>query len=259
MYLEDHVTDLIDNGDLDAAFDLVELVFREVLSVDIDDDGDIEAVADNCVKYWKAVFRHPEANQKAFFDRIERLACRTEATAGSGGDQEDEWYDADLARMLLTDLLHDGFTDPECLRKSLGLIDAEMEDCGEYRLKQLFDQRLEVMDRLDCTDREKEAFFQKYRYLPFVRARKLDELEKEGCWDEALALIGECKRLDAGREWLLCEYEKRKIRILKAKWEFSANGNGSGGEWEGDGPGDDERDRKNYTDALMEYLTALHT
>ena len=94
-YLDDTVCELIDGAELDAAFDLIELVFKEVLSVDIDDDGDIEFVAEDCCKYWKAIISHPESNQIDLFERIQRLAPESETGREDDWDDDNDWEDED--------------------------------------------------------------------------------------------------------------------------------------------------------------------
>lgn len=201
QYLNDKIEPLLENSLIMDAFLLVGLVYTEAIDQEMDDsDGGLSFVADQCLTYWRELIPAPEADQAKmlswFAEQLQRY---------SGGVGED-W----LWPVVLQD-----FTDARLLPTILDLLDGRIQTAKEHSLPGLIKYRLALMERMGMSPEEIEAYRKGFWALPEVRKQKLDRLEAEERWTEALSLLKECEELDRDKPYLLAGYSLRRVGILR--------------------------------------------
>ena len=199
-YLRKQIGPLLENRLIMDAFDLVGLVFIEAFSVDLDDDGELNTISAECREYWEELIASPEADQPKMLDWFRAQIARFAKDAG----EEDLWQ-----------VVFDCFTDPGLLPVILDMLDERIRSASKYALQAFIEQRIGLMERMNASETEIRAYRMKFWEYPFIRMQELDRLEAGKEWDEALELLCECEKMDAGETYLLNGYSRRRIRILK--------------------------------------------
>ena len=199
-YLRKQIAPLLENRLIMDAFDLVGLVFIEAFSVDLDDDGELNTISAECREYWEELITSPEADQPKMLDWFREQIARFAKDAG----EEDLWQ-----------VVFDCFTDPGLLPVILDMLDERIRSASKYALPEFIGQRIGLMERMNASETEISVYRMRFWEYPFMRMQELDRLEEEKKWDEALELLCECEKMDAGETYLLDGYSRRRIRILK--------------------------------------------
>lgn len=201
QYLNDKIEPLLENRLIMDAFCLVGLVYTEALDQEMDDsDGGLSFVADQCLTYWRELIPAPEADQEKMLSWF--AAQLSHFSDGMGED----W---------LWPVVLEGFTDERLLPTVLDLLDGRIKTAKEHSLPGLIKYRLALMERMGMSPEEIEAYRKGFWALPEVRKQKLDRLEAEERWTEALSLLKECEELDRDKPYLLAGYSLRRIGILR--------------------------------------------
>ncbi|MBR3060629.1 MAG: SWIM zinc finger family protein [Oscillospiraceae bacterium] len=201
QYLNDKIEPLLENRLIMDAFSLVGLVYTEALDQEMDDsDGGLSFVADQCLTYWRELIPAPEADQEKMLAWFAALLSHYSDSVG------EDW---------LWPVVLEGFTDERLLPTVLDLLDGRIRTAREYHLPGLIKYRLALMERMGKSPEEIEAYRKDFWALPEVRKQKLDLLEAEECWTEALSLLRECEELDKDKPYLLAKYSLRRIGILR--------------------------------------------
>ena len=199
-YLRKQIAPLLENRLIMDAFDLVGLVFIEAFSVNLDDDGELNTISAECREYWEELITSPEADQPKMLDWFREQIARFAKDAG----EEDLWQ-----------VVFDCFTDPGLLPVILDMLDERIRSASKYALPEFIGQRIGLMERMNASETEISVYRMRFWEYPFMRMQELDRLEEEKKWDEALELLCECEKMDAGETYLLDGYSRRRIRILK--------------------------------------------
>ena len=200
-YLSKTIGPLLENRLVTEAFELVCLVFSEAVDQPMDDsDGGLSVLAGRCGEYWEELARAPEADQPAMFRWFGKEIRRLKGKVG-----------AEILRTVVYDL----FTDPSVIPEILAMLDREIAGAERYALEDLVGKRVLLMERMGASAEEIEAYKRKYWDLPFIRKQKLDQLEADKKWREALELIRTCEKMDAKDVFLLRDHSARRLRILK--------------------------------------------
>ena len=205
-YMDGAIEPLLENHMTMDAFELVGLVFTEAVGQDMDDsDGGLTMLAERCESYWTELFGAPGADRRKMLDWF-RSAMK----------------DSILEGKLLAIVL-ENFRDDAMLPEVLKIVDERIADTtGEYSLARLVQDRINTMKRMGKTAEEIEAYRKTLWAHPFIRAQELDQMEEEGRWAEALALLAECEERDKGNDMLLRGYSERRIRILSRSGQRAA-------------------------------------
>lgn len=199
-YLDEAISPLLENRLIMDAFELVGLVYTEAMLQDMDDsNGGLCFITSCCEEYWRELIPAPEADQQEMFAWFE---------------EELRFFEDEVGEELLWPVIF-CFTDTRILSKVLTMLDRRIEVAGEYALKGLAEQRVEIMKRLGASADEIEAYEMRFWKYPFIRKKELDRQEAEEQWDKALSLLQECEVLDREDTHLLAEYSERRIRLLK--------------------------------------------
>ena len=201
-FLYDTIDPLRENGLVMDAFELVGMVLFSALSQDIDDsDGELSSISSSCTNLWKKLIADPEADQKRMF---RYLAGKLRQSKNDG-----------FTREILISALSEYFTDESLLPDILALVDKQIGKASDYELPILIERRIELMKRMRLSPEEIHAYRQSFWKYPFIRRQELDEMEQEGRYMDALALLLICEDMDQKEPHLLAEYAKRRVQILE--------------------------------------------
>lgn len=200
-YLDETIAPLLENHLIMDAFELVGLVYTEVMKQDMDDsDGGTSSLISRCESYWEYLIPAPEADQKKMLDWF---------------SEEIRKDTADLGEYFLLPVVYGNFTDPKLLPEIFSMIDRQIESASEFGLIKLVRDRISLMERMGMSAQEINAYKRRFWKYPFIRNQELDRLEAEEQWGQALALLEECEKLDEKEKYLLARYSERRVKILK--------------------------------------------
>lgn len=211
-YLYDRVPDLLNNGLVMDAFELVCLVFQTGMEQDMDDsDGGLTMLANSCMGDWSKILEHASTEkQKQMY-----YWFRTEHQKG------------DLTQMFLDEYIFIAPWNVEIAPELLLFLDQQIQACVEnerrsYRLNDLVTHRIHWMEQAGASLEEREAYLQKHHQLSAVREIEVAEAKRDGDWITAIALLEESKVLDADKIGLVARYSEQLIEIYKVLQDYSA-------------------------------------
>ena len=193
-----------------AAFDVSLFVYDLFADTDIDDDGQAQLIADECLDLWAVIFSKADDIdlKKHMFDELSKECVKL----GLGEYMSDE-IDAFLA---------DRFNDRIFREARLDTIDGRLEqfknDSGWHSIHELSKsvmERLTLMEEFKHPSREIEAFKRSYWQLPAVREARMRELELSGESDKLILLLEESKNMDWESPGLVSKYSRMLINCYK--------------------------------------------
>jgi hypothetical protein len=200
-YMGDTIEPLLENRLIMDAFDLVGLVFIEAMSQEVDDsDGGLTLIASECNDYWEKLTTAPEADQVKMLDWFQTQLHR---------------FSGDVGEDFLLPVIFGYFTDPKLLPKIIKMLDKEIEAANEYSVERLVCYRVDLMRKLGASENEINVYRKKFWAYPFIRKQELDCLESEKRWEDALKLLNECEKMDSDNQYLMSQYNLRRIQIFK--------------------------------------------
>lgn len=212
-FLDENVQALIDKEHYMQAFELTNYVFHCIGNQEMDDsDGVSNWVADNCYEYWKQILDLcSKEEQKQMF----------------------EWFKGhrkghviDFMEDYISNFLLDEFHDEELLRQKLAYLDEEIQKAGEitngsndYSVRYGYVgnvlQRIQVMERLGCTEQEIKEFRQRFRQFSDIRKLEIREYLYRKDYKNAVLVLKESKEQDAEYRGLVSEYSSQLIDIYE--------------------------------------------
>lgn len=211
-YLYDRVPDLLNNGLVMDAFDLVCLVFQTGMEQDMDDsDGGLTMLANSCMGDWNKILEHASTEkQKEMYHWF-----RTEHQKG------------DLTQMFLDEYIFIAPWKVEIAPELLRFLDQQIQVCAEnarrsYRLNDLVTHRIHWMERAGASPEDREMYLQKHHQLSAVREIEIAQAKRDGDWITAIALLEESKVLDADKIGLVAKYSEQLIEIYETLRDYSA-------------------------------------
>lgn len=211
-YLYDRVPDLLTNGLVMDAFELVCLVFQTGMEQDMDDsDGGLTILANSCMDDWNKVLEFAcTEEQKEMYHWF----CT-------------EYQKGDLTQMFLDEYIFIAPWNAEIASELLSFLDQEIQACAEnkqrdYRLNDLVTHRVHWMEQAGASPKEREAYLEKYHQLSAVREIEVAQAKRDGDWITAIALLEESKVLDADKIGLVAKYSEQIIEIYEKLHDFSA-------------------------------------
>lgn len=200
-YMDDTIEPLLENRLIMDAFDLVGLVFIEAISQEVDDsDGGLTLIASKCNDYWEKLTTAPEADQAKMLDWFQTQLHR---------------FSGDVGEDFLLPMIFGYFTDPKLLPKIIKMLDKEIEAANEYSVERLVCYRVDLMRKLGASENEINVYRKKFWVYSFIRKQELDRLESEKRWEDALKLLNECEKMDSDNQYLMSQYNLRRIQIFK--------------------------------------------
>lgn len=197
-YMYDRVPELIKSHHLEEAMGLVCTVYDEALSVEMDDsDGGLTMLASDCMDYWNKILKQGglELKRKVY-----------------------PWFEKkDKNDLFVFDYKYSAFTEKEFLEKQLSEIDRLIENTDKdefYYFENYISRRLELMQKLKFSEDEIKKYINKYRYLPEVRKKEIQEEISNKNYESAIELLNESKEMDkAEHPGLISNYCKELIHI----------------------------------------------
>lgn len=211
-YLYDRVPDLLTNGLIMDAFELVCLVFQTGMEQDMDDsDGGLTMLANSCMSDWcKILAAASLTNQKEIYRWF---------TA--------EYQKGDLAQMFLEEYIFVAPWDVAIAPELLRFLDQQIQAYTEsrqrdYLLNDLISHRIQWMDRAGASQAEREAYLQKYHQLSAVREIEITQAKSDGDWITAIALLEESKEIDADKIGSVARYSEQLIEIYEMLHDYTA-------------------------------------
>lgn len=211
-YLYDRVPDLLNNGLVMDAFELVCLVFQTGMEQDMDDsDGGLTMLANSCMGDWNKILEHASTEkQKEMY-----YWFRTEHQKG------------DLTQMFLDEYIFIAPWKVELAPELLCFLDQQIQVSEEnarrsYRLNDLVTHKIHWMERTGASPEDREAYLQKHHQLSAVREIEVAEAKRDGDWITAIALLKESKDLDADKIGLVAKYSEQLIEIYEILHDYSA-------------------------------------
>lgn len=211
-YLYDRVPDLLNNGLVMDAFDLVCLVFQTAIEQDMDDsDGGLTMLANSCMSDWSKILATASLeNQKEIY--------RWFTT---------EYQKGNLSQMFLEEYIFVAPWDVAIAPELLRFLDQQIQVCTEaqqrdYLLNELISYRIHWMERAGASHTEREAYLQKYHQLSAVREIEISQAKRDGDWITAIVLLEESKELDADKIGLVTKYSEQLIEIYEMLHDYTA-------------------------------------
>ena len=152
-YLYDRVPDLLNNGLVMDAFELVCMVFQTGMEQDMDDsDGGLTLLANSCMGDWNKILEHASTEKQK---EMYYWFCT-------------EYQKGDLTQMFLDEYIFIAPWSIEIVPELLRFLDQQIQVCEEnarrsYRLNDLVTHRIHWMERAGASPEDREAFLQKHQ------------------------------------------------------------------------------------------------
>lgn len=211
-YLYDRVPDLLSNGLIMDAFELVCLVFQTGMEQDMDDsDGGLTMLANTCMGDWSKILKLTPAEEQL---EMYRWFCA-------------EYQKGDLIQMFLEEYIFIAPWRIEIVPKLLCFLDKQIEACvnnerRNYRLNDLVTHRIHWMEMAGASAAEINMFLQKHHELSAVREIEIEQAKKDRDWVTAIALLEESKAMDADKIGLVARHSAQLIEIYEKLHDFAS-------------------------------------
>ncbi len=210
-FLESRVKFLIERNYLEQAFELTNMVFHCVGTIDMDDSGGGSTeVADDCYECWKLILEKSDEKQKA---KMEEWFKRHQ----SG-------YVIDFIEEYLLEFLSEEFLTKDLICEKIKELDELIADCKEshecvklysthYGYEDVILKRIEYMRMLNCTEAEIIEFRQNNRQFLTVRELEIREAIDDEQYEKAIQLLLESKKFDEAYPQLVKKYSEQLIDL----------------------------------------------
>lgn len=203
--LSENIPILLGKGLITDAFELTCMVFSEAMTTDMDDDGDLGWMYLRCEDYWKTLL--------AAADEQQALVMH-------------QWFleqyrdpDNDCVQDWIADFLFQNLHDERVLKELLVSVDEQLrqaeQEKSRYYLEQLVARRLELMEKGGLSQEAIEQFENSYYDLPYIRKRLIGRAMDHKQYDEAIRLLKESKKLDAGLPGLASDYSETLMQLYE--------------------------------------------
>lgn len=184
--IDENIDFLLNNGEYDNAFELLNCILDNITDVDIDDsDGYLYDIAECIYEVWK------QMSDAASFDEQKKMfKWFTDNLDGRYLDYGDEF---------IFKVIVEGFNDCRFIKDKLTFMKDRIkklsrsnDEYREYELKNCIITYLNMLDLYDESKEEIERIKHEYWYLDVVRDRFIDLSIKNGDYKKALMIIDEC-------------------------------------------------------------------
>lgn len=204
LFLYKKVEKLIDTHHYWEAFRICLYIVTTLNHTVIDDDGQIVNLCENCYGYWEAIIEACSPEDKEAINSIVRKTIAEKALTDYPGDILQEFLEQELA------------TNEE-LRARMKELDQQIEaagtstECPEITTFRGEDipvviLRLELMDRLQIPQEEKDTYLLEHRHFKVIREVLLEKARQADDKMAQIALLEESRQIDQ-----LGKYERLSI------------------------------------------------
>lgn len=209
--LHTNVTLLLEREQHMAAFDLVNCVFQEVGTRDIDDsDGGTTYVADNCYEYWQQILDVCNDDEKK--ELFQWFMSHREN------------YVLDYMTEYINDFLMEEFQDEELLREKMKALDKMIANVNEETEDWYFShygqsnnilERIRIMEKLNYSKEEIIQYRNQYRSFSAIRKLEISEYMEDKDYENAIRVLLESKKIDKEYAGLVSDYSRQLMDIYK--------------------------------------------
>ncbi len=207
-FLDTKVKLLIEKNCLRQAFELTNLVFHYIGTIDMDDsDGGSSYVAENCYKCWKEII---EKSDDKFKNEM-KVWFET---------PRDEFV-VDYLEEYIDEILIDAFATEEELTREIEKLDIIIDrhmgtDCGKiysilYGFENPVIKRIEYMKKLHCTEAQIDEYRQANRRFFVIREMEISEAIERNDYETAIKVLLESRQLDKVNREQLKKYNEQLI------------------------------------------------
>jgi len=189
-FIDENVRPLVESGAYMDAFNISTYLFVELGSCDIDDDGEIWNITNECYDVWKSIAASCSEEEKAHMK---------------------EWFQAhekdDTVIDYMEDIIHEFLTTELATREELISMISDLDAVIESKNKNLTDsnvgcirdrgtlvlRRMEFMKRLGTSDEEIEAYRYAHRKIQMIRDQYIAEAKTAGDTLKVIELLKESR------------------------------------------------------------------
>ena len=213
-FLDDKIPLLIENQCYLQAFELTNIVFREVGDTDIDDsDGGSAMVAEKCYDYWREVTEKCNGNDREIIKKWFQ-------------DHKNTDFVIDYMEEYVDEFFEQYFISEDEIRERMNALDEiiashrKQNDAGaiystRYGYQDVFLQRLEYMRRLHMTEEDILKYRRKNRHFFCVREMEISEALENGNKELAVQILKESKQMDTEYPERVKKYSLQLISLYK--------------------------------------------
>ena len=212
-FLNDKVRKLEERGFIRQAFELTNRVFEMVGNVDMDDsDGGSSYVADECYEFWKLIYEKASENDKEYIKKW--------------FESHQDGYVIDYMEEYLQEFLFEEIGSEDYIRQEILELDEIIKDMesdqarhGLYSVHYGYQnpvlKRIEYMKKLNCTDKEINAYISEHRQFYVVREMEISDAIEKNDFKKAEAILLESRELDQKYPEQLKKYSKILIELYE--------------------------------------------
>lgn len=210
--LENRAQDLIDDEKYEEAFDLSVYAYVKTGNCDIDDDGQLNMIADACSKIWRDII----------------IKCPDDTY-----DYIREWFEENAASGIVYDFMDDYLCDflkyelasKEELEEEIYNLDKVIEEsknktecakvysCLYGYYTDALELRIKLMKKLGATDDDVDKLRRQYWNFKNVREYFYSKAKQENDIEEQIHIIMESKIIDKDSEYRVHRYSEELIEI----------------------------------------------
>lgn len=220
-FLEERVETLIDRECYGQAFELTCYVFQKAGNTSMDDsNGESSMIADTCYEKWKEILENCSDEER---EKMKQWFV----------SHRSRKYVVDYLEEYLEEFLADELGEVSILKEKLALLDKAIEqrgdstDCGitwsvhgGYQNNIL--ERLEIMQRLNYSEKEIEEYKKKNRRFSTIRQLEIQESLEQEDFERAARVLKESKKLDSDQEKLRAQYSEQLLDIYERQADQKA-------------------------------------
>ena len=212
-FLNDKVRKLEERGFIRQAFELTNRVFEMVGNVDMDDsDGGSSYVADECYEFWKLIYEKASENDKEYIKKW--------------FESHQDGYVIDYMEEYLQEFLFEEIGSEDYIRQEILELDEIIKDMesdqarhGLYSVHYGYQnpvlKRIEYMKKLNCTDKEINAYISEHRQFYVVREMEISDAIEKNDFKKAEAILLESRELDQKYPEQLKKYSMILIELYE--------------------------------------------
>ncbi|MCI6006175.1 MAG: SWIM zinc finger family protein [Blautia sp.] len=212
-FLNDKVRKLEERGFILQAFELTNRVFEMIGNVDMDDsDGGYSYVADECYEFWKLIYKKASENDKEYIKKW--------------FESHQDGYVIDYMEEYLQEFLFEEIGSEDYIRQEILELDEIIKNMesdqarhGIYSVHYGYQnpvlKRIEYMKKLNCTDKEINAYMSEHRQFYVIREMEISDAIEKNDFKKAEAILLESRELDQKYPEQLKKYSKILIELYE--------------------------------------------
>ncbi len=213
-FLHEKIPFLVEHGCCLQAFEITNLVFREVGNTDMDDsDGGTGMVAETCYDYWKEIVCKCTESDKTIIEKWFREHKETDFVIDYMEEYIDEFYE----RYFISEAE---------IRERMDTLDNIIEnhnnqnDCGNiysvrYGYQNVIMQRIDCMRRLRMSEEDIWQYRTLHRHFFCIRELEITEAIENGNTNQAIQILEESKMMDVGYPEKIKQYSRQLIALYR--------------------------------------------